>query len=229
MLSLSGPGKAGLWVNNENLFDPHTKDTSERVAIFKRIRAPVKKGDPENRAEREKQATERWIPNLSGNDGKLTSDNLAFYEKSSVDSTSPLGDMPGGSNPKPWNPNRFASLTELQYKRLQKWSEGKFVTGEKIVRAAKFEDIDLQKQPEALTTAGLEWSIGGPLFPGIECCWRVEFGDMYKISDRYRFADTVTPGDLSKGLPLPWQTGFFLCNTNWYASLCSWITSPRSD
>ncbi|KAG8870437.1 hypothetical protein FRB97_009767 [Tulasnella sp. 331] len=194
-----GPRKAALWLDNEALYNPKTENKTVRENIFKRIRAPVKKNNPDNLALRESQSYMYWMPRLGGNSSDMPEDSEEFEKKNSA--------------------NRWASLTELQYDRLYKWSLGQFERDEKIVPPGKFEDIDLLKQPEALMTAALEWSVGAPLYPGIECFWVAEFDDHYKLSDRFRFSDTVTPGDLGKGLALPWQADFFMCNTHWWPSV----------
>jgi hypothetical protein len=112
--------------------------------------------------------------------------------------------------------NRWASLTELQHGRLAKWSRGDFVTGHPVVPPGSFHEIAVDEQPMALTRAALEWSIGAPLYPGIEVYWQAQFDEMYKLDAPFRFGDNVTPGDLTKGLALPWQADFFMCNTHWY-------------
>lgn len=115
--------------------------------------------------------------------------------------------------------DRWTSLTELQHDRLTKWSQGNFITGHHISPYVSFHKIPVQEQPMALTTAALEWSIGAPLYPGIEVYWPVQFDEMYKLDTPFRFADSVTPGDLTKGLALPWQADFFMCNTHWWPSI----------
>lgn len=115
------------------------------------------------------------------------------------------------------NRDRWASLTQLQYDRLFKWSMGDFITGEPIMPYRYFEEITIYEQPSALTTSALEWSVGAPLYPGIEVYWQAESDQMYKLETPFRFADSVHPGDLGKGLSLPWQADFFMCNTHWYA------------
>src|SRR5882762_6311453 len=99
----------------------------------------------------------------------------------------------------------WTSLTELQYDRLAKWSRGEFVTGDPIVPHGSFDEIPLRDQPAALTKAALEWSIGAPLYPGIEVYWVAEFDQMYKLDTPFRFGEGVAPGDLGKGFSLPWQ------------------------
>lgn len=129
--------------------------------------------------------------------------------------------MPENSD-SPNEADRWASLTELQYDRLEKWSRGEFVTGTPIVPPSSFDSIDLQDKPAALTTAALEWSVGAPLYPGIECYWVAEYDKSWDLTSNvkeslksFRFADSVQPGDLGKGLALPWQADFFMCNTHW--------------
>jgi hypothetical protein len=109
----------------------------------------------------------------------------------------------------------WTSLTELQYHRLAKWSRGEFVTGDPIIPHSSFDEIPPRDQPAALTKAALEWSIGAPLYPGIEVYWVAEFDQMYKLDTPFRFGEGVTPSDLGKGLSLPWQADFFMCNTHW--------------
>ena len=123
--------------------------------------------------------------------------------------------MPENSSD-PNNRDRWASLTQLQYDRLAKWSRGDFITGEPIVHYLSFDEIPVHEQPSALTTSALEWSVGAPLYPGIEVYWQAEFDEMYKLGTPFRFADSVRVGDLGKGLSLPWQADFFMCNTHWY-------------
>ena len=38
---------------------------------------------------------------------------------------------------------------------------------------------------------------------------------MYNPEEKFRHADTVAPGDLTKGLCLPGQSDFNMCQLNW--------------
>ncbi|KAG8957628.1 hypothetical protein FRC05_009705, partial [Tulasnella sp. 425] len=76
---------------------------------------PTPDRDSENLALRTFQAYMHWIPRLGGNGN----------------------DMPetiGDKN----DAERRASLTQLQYDRLKKWSEGKFVTSEKFTKLRRY-------------------------------------------------------------------------------------------
>ncbi|KAG8990267.1 hypothetical protein FRB90_001836, partial [Tulasnella sp. 427] len=208
-----GPRKADLFLNNPDLYNPHATNTSTRQRIFGRVRAPVVKKDPEtlptaehpipdqdqaNLDLRTKQAYMYWMPRLGGNNSDMpenvTDDNDA---------------------------NRWTSLTQLQHDRLQEWSQGNFVTGHKPRKYEKFEEIPLEEQPHALTFAALEWSVGAPLYPGIESYWIAEFGELYDLKQpgSYRFGDAAIPGHLTRGLALPWQADFYMCNTHWWPSV----------
>ncbi|KAF9070235.1 hypothetical protein BDP27DRAFT_1324037 [Rhodocollybia butyracea] len=101
-----------------------------------------------------------------------------------------------------------------------------FQTGTAVVPAESFESIELKDKPAALTTAALEWSVGAPLYPGIECFWIAEYDNSWDLASNvneslksYRFSNKILPGDLGKGLALPWQADFFMCNTHWWPSV----------
>ncbi|KAG8741248.1 hypothetical protein FRC10_003128 [Ceratobasidium sp. 414] len=181
-----GPRKADYF-DDPDFADPNA-DGTERRKVFNKIRVPVKEGDPENDRIRDQQATAAFMPRIAGDDG----------------------------DPQDGARNRWASLTELQYDRFKKWSEGKFTTGQREVPYESFDKIPLEKQPEALTRSGLEWSIGAPLYPGIETYWVAELSTSYNPDAKYRMADSVKPGHLGRGLSLPWQSDFNMCNTHWY-------------
>lgn len=189
-----GATKADRLLNNSLLSNPDAgpEGKAAREKALRRIRVPVNKGDEASERKRKQQANKNFMPVISGDDG---------------DSTNGL-------------PDRWASLTQLQYDRLQKWSQGDFKTGEPTVPYESFDKIPLDEQPEALTQSALEWSIGAPLYPGIETYWVTQRKDIYKLDAKsYRFADSVKPGDLGRGLSLPWQSDFNMCNTHWWPSV----------
>lgn len=117
---------------------------------------------------------------------------------------------PGEKDPPKNHRDRWASLTELQYDRLKKWSEGKFVTGTPIVPRTRFDDIPIAEQPSALTFSALQWTIGAAIYPGIEVYWQFGYDSMWKLDTPFRLADSVIHGDLTKGLSLPWQSDFYM-------------------
>lgn len=129
------------------------------------------------------------------------------------------GDNPEGLEDTRNNRDRWCSLTELQYDRLSKWADGKFTTGSPPPSGDIEKDYakyPLNQQPTLLSRGALQWTTGAPLYPGIEAYWIVESSHMYEMGDVFRFNESVKPGDLTKGLSLPWQADFFMCNTHWW-------------
>ena len=126
-----------------------------------------------------------------------------------------LGDMPENMGDKNHR-DRWSSLTELQYDRLAKWAQGSFNPGKRPLSGTAVE-----QEVARLTLATLKWTTGAPLFPGIEMYWVAEFSSMYNLypkpldthkpDTRFRFHNSVLPGDLTKGLSLPWQADFYMC------------------
>ncbi|KAG8707259.1 hypothetical protein FRC12_002512 [Ceratobasidium sp. 428] len=211
-----GVVKASKW-NAASLSRPDG-NRAARTKIFQRVRVPVIEGDKANEKRRDEQATKKYMPWLAGDAGDCSS------EESDEDEGSTLDNEPPAAN----NRLRWASLTQLQYGRLKKWEEGKFVTGEQEVPPGSFDEIPLSEQPHALTRAALEWSVGAALYPGIEVFWAAQLPENYQLDelditdrqkDNYRFAKTVKPGDLGKGLCLPWQSDFYFCRQHWWPSV----------
>ncbi|KAG8908749.1 hypothetical protein FRB99_002987 [Tulasnella sp. 403] len=208
-----GPRKADFWLDNKRLSDP-AEGNEMRQRVFNRIRLPVVKLLPEqlpnlerqygevhpaNHDDRVNQADAYYMPRLGGNSGDMPEER---------------GD--------PNSADRWASLTHLQYDRLKKWSQGQFENKTRPPVYNKFDDIPLQQQPDALAHAGIEWTVGAPLYPGIECYWVAEFGEMYDLQrqfPKFRFAENVKPGDLTRGLSLPWHADFYMCNTHWWPAI----------
>ncbi|CAE6476187.1 unnamed protein product [Rhizoctonia solani] len=187
-----GPARISRF-ETRDMWDPQASNDARVRVMNDRIRLYVIDGDEKNKETRETQANDEFMPRLAGDDA--------------------------AGNAEPGNPNTWASLTRLQYDRLKKWSTGDFTTGKQEEPYKSFDVIPLDKQPDALTRSALEWSIGAALYPGIEVHWIVQLPEMYHPKERYRYADTVKPGDLTKGLCLPWQSDFNMCHTDWWPSV----------
>ncbi|KAG8934016.1 hypothetical protein FRC02_010753 [Tulasnella sp. 418] len=178
----------------------------ERRKVFQFIRMPL---SHKYEKQRKAQCMEIYMPRLSGESWDIPELHRPAEEK-------------------PIDPNRFLSLTELQFDRLEKWMKGDFETGVKTSPPDSLEDIPLAEQPGALTRAALEWCIGAPLCPGIEVHWTAALPDTYdfevelkpgmKLDPPFRIAKHVKPGDLTQTLAVPWQSDFYQCNTHWWPS-----------
>ena len=113
------------------------------------------------------------MPRLSGDKGKS---HVMLFERDLMPCYC-SGDMPDpGSFPSGLQPDikTFASLTKLQYERFRKWKDDTDFKLTPVPIYQKLEDLSeglAKDQPEYLTRAILETTIGDPLFPGIEMYW----------------------------------------------------------
>ncbi|KAJ6594995.1 hypothetical protein DFH09DRAFT_157863 [Mycena vulgaris] len=204
-----GPSRIG------NFFDPEWQEKLQsrspeheatRKIIFGRMRLPE---IDDTEIARRGQAFKYFMPWLSGDGGRSTDAD----------------------------PTTFASITELQYARLKKWADGDFVVNpnNRPNPPARFENIPLRDQPVALTRASLEWTIGAPLYPGIELSWNAEEPETYDLSSDalalgplgFRINKSVNPGELTRYLSLPWQSDFYMCR-NYCASHDTWFVPSSS-
>src|SRR5262245_49793241 len=149
--------------------------TEERVRLFARIRNPL--ADPATAAS---QATNKFMPPLSGDAGKATNGK----------------------------PATWLSLLPSQYRKLEKWKNGEFVNGAEEP-AVRFEELDADEQVAALQRAALEPCVGGGFCPGVEVSFTVAdrrlYADAFRIDGANRKA-----GDITKYLAVPWQASFYL-------------------
>jgi L-lysine epsilon oxidase C-terminal domain len=83
----------------------------------------------------------------------------------------------------------FSALTRLQYDRFIKWKDGNFTVGA-LPHGNKIEDVPLPEQPESLTRAHLELTIGDPLLPGIEMWWLAKLPETVGL--RYTLSRAVS-------------------------------------
>lgn len=202
--------------NNPLLSDTNPSDPEAakkaRKAIFDKMREPVVKGDADNKKLRDKQAKSKFMPILGGDMGMVFSFEYFVFSFALISLCSIAGDPNSAGGP--YDGDRWASITQLQHNRMKKWVDGKFVTGQQPQLPKAFKELLIQDQPAALTEAALEWSIGAALFPGIEVYWKSQFPEMWSDVP-FRYADTVKPGDITKGLSLPWQSDFYMCSDHW--------------
>jgi len=145
----------------------------------------------------------------------------------------------------PKNPDaieKFSALTKLQYDRFDKWKDGHFTVVPPTRPApVKIEDVPPSRQPHTLTHAHLESTIGDPLYPGIEIWWLAKLRETYdlnpvlegsrvKLDPPFRVNHRlVLPGHLTRGLSLPWQSDFNMCNTHWWPSIRPDSVVTKSD
>jgi len=185
-----GPNAAGNFFDEDwqkDLSDSSSRSESIRKGVLGRMRLPTT-NDKYDSA-RAGQAYPYFMPWLSGDNGRTTA-----------------GDA-----------STFASVTELQYDRLVKWSQGKFVKASHPpgLPPSCIDELQLAERPAALTKASLEATIGAPLYPGIEMSWNAELPETYQLDVPFTIRDEALPGDLTKYLSLPWQSDFYMCRSYW--------------
>lgn len=117
--------------------------------------------------------------------------------------------LPDGTN----KDVRGPFVTETQYKRMERWSQGKFDadwTGAEPTPVALDQLPDAEK-PKALDRAALEACVGGPFFPGIEVSGMMLDAPTYDQKRPFRINAQLQPGALTARMAIPWQADFRLC------------------
>jgi hypothetical protein len=120
------------------------------------------------------------------------------------------GKMPKVPNPK----LPGASLTEVQYKRMELWAKGKFDADWPGAEPAPtpFDKLLDKDRPQALDRAALEACVGGPYFPGIEASRVMLEETTYDKKRPFRINTSMDPGALTARMAVPWQADFLACN-----------------
>ncbi|RUP26084.1 ferritin-like-domain-containing protein [Jimgerdemannia flammicorona] len=139
------------------------------------------------------------------------------------------------------DPQRWMSLTQLQYERMKKWAMGYFEAGETSEKKETSEKNEHSKTLGLLTKAALEMATGSPFYPGIEISHNAQDPDTYQDSkipenafrfstnafrfstnafrfstNAFRFSTKFKPGDITRSLSLPWHSDFYECNEHWW-------------
>jgi hypothetical protein len=143
------------------------------------------------------------------------------------------------------SPRGYLALTKTQYKFLQDWADGNFLTDwdcEKgtDVYPRSIEDLAVADRPEHLDRAALWFCLGGPFHPGCEMTWPMRTATLYTGPFRIRprapgqpepdYGDVLKPevavstygplfahgpGDVTRWLALPWQTDSASCGAGY--------------
>jgi L-Lysine epsilon oxidase N-terminal/L-lysine epsilon oxidase C-terminal domain len=113
---------------------------------------------------------------------------------------------------------RELTLTLLQFGRMQRWAAGDFDPDNNIQLdqpARPFDDItDVAEQTHALDKAGLDSTVGGSFYPGIEASRVMREVSIW--SAPFRIRDDIVAGSLTEGMAVPWQTDFLACGQTWW-------------
>ncbi len=106
-----------------------------------------------------------------------------------------------GDNPSVDQPglDGFLAVTWTQYKALKKWSEGDFIddwpagADPLTFGPETLQEVPVDKQPEMLDKASLDFLLGGPFHPGIEVTWPMRFYTMYEAPFRIKHRPDEIP------------------------------------
>ena len=107
------------------------------------------------------------------------------------------------------------SLTPVQYRRMERWSEGTFEADwpGSEPEPTPLDMIPVAERPHALDRAALEACVGGGFFPGIEVSRLMTDPATYdrKRPFRVRVSAKLAAGTLTAGMAVPWQADFRDC------------------
>jgi hypothetical protein len=107
-----------------------------------------------------------------------------------------------------------ASLTDIQYKRMERWAQGKFDAdwpGHEPA-PARLDQLPERDRPQALDRAALESCVGGPFYPGIEASRVMLDEATYDAKRPFRINAQLAPGTLTERMAVPWQADFNDCS-----------------
>ena len=144
------------------------------------------------------------------------------------------------------DPRQFMAVTPTQYRFLQQWSEGDFLSdlSESKPAATSIEEIEVAYQPKTLDKAALYFCSGGPFHPGCEMTWPMRHASLYEFAFRLRHRDSnnpepaygtrirlsdltqpggaltaSAPGDITRWMAVPWQTDTASCRAGYDSAI----------
>lgn len=161
---------------------------------------------------------------LSSNDKSPGSP--AFDRRSAVFRRLRMPTGGGGDMPRLPGGDAFVSLTDVQYRRMEKWAQGEFEADwpGQPPKPPILDDCPIQDQPAALDRAALESCVGGGFFPGIEVSRLMREPPTYDQRRPLRISSQLTAGALTAGMAVPWQADFRACDDE---GLSDWWPGQR--
>jgi hypothetical protein len=167
----------------------------KRKDIFSRIRNPnlIEPDNPDEEELAKNQAIGFFMPPMAGDGGDPISKDYRTWMK----------------------------LHVFQYENLERWSQGDFISdwNENVPDGAfeekRLEELPIEEQPYAIERAGLELSIGAPLYPGIEVTHYFYKKDFYS-GKAFRINPDLKPGNVTEQMAIPWQSDFYACADHWW-------------
>jgi hypothetical protein len=98
------------------------------------------------------------------------------------------------------------TVTPIQYKVLAAWADSNFDNDWNGSPPA----LSFEVTPSGLDQAALDSCVGAAFYPGIEASWKIR--DAFSYIEPFRLdPESLSPGDISQQMSLPWQTDFVDC------------------
>jgi hypothetical protein len=106
-----------------------------------------------------------------------------------------------------------ATLTPVQYARMERWARGEFTADWPGTEPlpVPYDDLPVAERPNALDRAPLEASVGAGRFPGIEAGQVMLEPGTYEPARPFRVNQNKRPGALTAHMAVPWQADFRDC------------------
>ncbi len=106
------------------------------------------------------------------------------------------------------------TITETQYRRMERWALGTFDADWPGTEPAPtpLEDLPEADRPHALDRAALEACVGGPFYPGIEASRCMVDEATYDRTRLFRLNPGLPPGTVTAPMAVPWQADFNDCS-----------------
>jgi len=161
----------------------------------------------------ERTRTTRWVENIGTYPHGWTDPvDLASTRQSIFNRLS----SPSGGSDMPDLNGSDGRLTATQYAHMERWKDGDYATDWSGTPSPP-SDVS----PAGLDQAALEACVGGAFFPGIEAgglnASSRPIIDPSNYSEAFRVDhSSVSPGDMTKTMALPWQADFKACGDNWW-------------
>lgn len=175
-----------LGLMNWTVIEPNLREDWVDTVSFLSEETMEKLADPSQSAEQQAFRDNIFKQFRSPEEYKLYDDSESYDEH--IKHRIPY--MLGSGVDYEFSPAHWFAMPETQFWILQQWKEGNFINDLdshlKVDTTLRFDDIELQQQPAALTRAALEPLSGGAFHPGVELTWPMRQQAIYSDTEPYR-------------------------------------------
>jgi len=140
--------------------------------------------------------------------------------------------------PPPDTPRQFCAISDTQMAQLLQWVNGEFEEGSEL--ASDLRAVSVDRQPDVLDRAALDFCIADAFHPGCEMTWPMRIATMYSAPFRIQHAEPgwvepdygvvfdptlmrlpggpfcgQLPGGITRWMAVPWQTDTASCRSGY--------------